>query len=244
MCIWQIINDLQAFLDLEKSCFTSLIFVGMKYDGAFIINFLGPVWFLVVLFLAKLETQFLLSNRFGWITITTLAIISMYVTNNYRIVLPFGILQALSSSFFLMVGFYLRRFKILEMKISNYYVIFCALLIIPYLHYFPVATRINSYSFNIVSCIISSSISILFIFICKMLSSQQNKLFDSIIRFLIFLGQNTLLILCIHTLDDEYDWFKIPSYIWYEFLIRSIYIISLVVICKRIPFIKYILNIK
>lgn len=245
MCIWQICFDFQSFCDIGQSRLLSLLLVGIKYKSDFVVNFLGPIWFIVVLFFAKIETQYLLSKKNGWIIIILLTILSIFITSRFQFIPPFGLFQAFVASFFLMVGFYLRKFEILELNVGNYLVLIVAVFIIPFLHYFPVATRINIYHYNIIGCVISSIISTIFIFFCKIIDNQQKRFIKTINKIVVFFGQNTLIILCIHTLDDEYGWFTLSSGLWFaEFLVRTSYIILLTLICKRIPIIKTVFNIK
>jgi fucose 4-O-acetylase-like acetyltransferase len=56
MCLWQLFSDYEAFINLETSSLASLLCVGYRNNGIYIVNFVGAIWFLWVLFFSKLYT--------------------------------------------------------------------------------------------------------------------------------------------------------------------------------------------
>lgn len=245
MCIWQIFHNFDEFCVVDSSCFFGTLLVGARYNGNFLVPFIGPIWFLPVLFNAKMITIPLIDRKVGWVLITVLAVISITLTKYAHVVMPFGIQQACIASLFLMIGYSLRKHKILDYPIPWYCLILLLLVMLPFLHYFAVATRINSYHYNILSCFISSGISIVVIKCCKETYALNNKVYNRIKEYITLVGKYSLVILCVHTLDDEYHWLYLPSSSWMlEFIVRTTYIIIISFVCIRIPFIKKIFNIQ
>jgi len=65
MCVWQLFSNYDAFTKLETSTLASLLFVGYRVRGEDIICFVGAIWFLWVLFLSKIYTQYMLKWKYG-----------------------------------------------------------------------------------------------------------------------------------------------------------------------------------
>lgn len=65
MCLWQFFSNYDAFIKLETSSLASLFMVGSKVKGEEIIRFVVAIWFLWVLFLSKIYTQYMLKWKYG-----------------------------------------------------------------------------------------------------------------------------------------------------------------------------------
>ena len=117
MCIWQLYSDFEAFKTLETSTLASLIFLGYRVRGVYIVYFVGAIWFLWVLFFSKLYTQYMLTRKYGAFLIFLVAICSMLFSRTTHIVPPFGILQSFTASVFLYTGFLFKENEIFNIKI-------------------------------------------------------------------------------------------------------------------------------
>lgn len=245
MCVWQLFSNYDAFTKLETSTLASLLFVGYRVRGEDIICFVGAIWFLWVLFLSKIYTQYMLKWKYGGGIICIIAMFSMLFTKMTHIVPPLGVLQSLTVSVFLLVGFKLKERDILNKHITKTAYCFMLILALVLMSKAQVALRVNGVAFNIFSCVISSYISYVIIKGLQMFDSITWLGTQYIKRLLLFCGKNSLAFLCVHTIETRYHWFTLDANIvGIEFIIRTCYILLIIKFCSYIPLTQKVFRIQ
>lgn len=245
MCVWQLFTDYDAFTRLETSSLASLFLVGCRVGGEDVIRFVGAIWFLWVLFLSKIYTQHLLTWKYGGGIICVVAIFSMLFTKLAHIVPPLGLLQSLTASVFLLIGFSLKEKDVFNKHIPKVTYCFMLVLALFLMIRTNVALRVNSLAYNIFSCAISSYISFVIIKGFQMFGQIEFSGMMQIKRFISFCGKNSLIFLCIHTIETRYHWLSLDAdSIVIEFILRTCYILLIIKVLSYIPLTKKVFRIQ
>lgn len=179
----------------------TMILVGYKM-GQRDIPFMPVIWFLPVLAIAKLITQKLLTYINGRFYIFVIAVISLLMTR-YGIVIPFGISQAMTASLFLLIGKIIMEYNIVERLNSHYpphVILFAFIVCMLYCDKLGIVFQWNKMPLGIFNILISSFICISIISLCKCLEKFSNTM---IIKGIIWTGTYSLIILCVHYIDDS-----------------------------------------
>ena len=145
-------------------------------------------------------------------------------------ILPFGIQQSLIAALFLRAGFLIHNYQIIE-KISavfkEKYWMACVF-IIPLFAFSPkmsIAFRKISFSngvFSLLSCIF---LSIAFIYICKIVSEKTEKtcLLNYVFKYFCFCGKYSLVILCLHSVENEHHLMRMDHSLFIVFCYAIFY---------------------
>lgn len=177
----------------------TMILVGSKW-GRRSISFMPVIWFLPVLAVAKLITQKLLTYQNGRQYIFALAITSLLMTK-FGIIIPFGISQAMTASLFLLIGKVMMEKQITESYSKHPYTLLFALFAsLLYCDQMWMVFQWNKMPFGIFNVLSSSFIVVVIISLCRWL----DRFSDTILaKSLIWGGFYSLIILCVHFIDDK-----------------------------------------
>ena len=183
---------------------------------------IGCIWFLLALFWCRFIFNLIIIRfKRPYITIIIIAFTATII-DRYLINLPLGILPGLSAMVFYFIGYYFQHFKI-----NQYGICLCAICWFSHLFF----SRIDMcncfygcYPIDILGTVFGT-------LIIYKLSKTITSLTYS--KFLIWLGQVSLVIMCFHTLESNIiDYNSIPTIKnnWFIlFLTRSILCISLTI---------------
>lgn len=162
----------------------------------------GPIWFLVTLFWAKIFLEFIL--RFEKYTpalaVSGTTVAYLLLVNGTSI--PWYVLQGMEATIFLYVGTLLRKYAIFSYSTSliNVFVISVAI-------YFSASTAFlafdKSFPLLLLNVVTATVISIVVIENCLILEQYKNKSYITKYVFTVlgYIGRNTLVILCFHAID-------------------------------------------
>lgn len=188
------------------------IFWGSNFygkDGIYLSS-VGVMWFVFAFFWAKViydSLQLIVPNKYNGIILGILAYASIIFSKYYWLPQAFDI--AIVASFFMWVGWYIKKFSARKysFKIVNLLIIsFWIICILEKLH---IELSIRSYPLQFVSIIEAIAGSMVIMWISKKVENV------AILSKLEFLGQHTLAILCIHHLDLYWIW-------WSKFMSNNI----------------------
>lgn len=199
---------------------------------------IGAVWFLLALFIAKIIVAIVVNSSNKNFVFSVLLIIATfgYVMGEAEVFNIFCYQQAMIASLYLYIGIMMRKYDVFSKKISVLNLIVFSIVVyasastmfLAFAHYFP-----N----GIFSIISSAVISYIIVCNCKLIDSLLNIRFVAIfVRILRFIGQNTLIILCFHTMEMSFNlWKYIP------FLDETAIIcLKIIVLCTIPLFMRYI----
>ncbi len=198
---------------LWTSILSSVYGAGVDYMLPGQIEEVGAIWFLLALIWALLIVKYFAGKERGYIYILSIAYIS-YVTSRY-LWLPFSIQAGGTAAVFVYVG-YLARRKQEKMKkeefMVNYFLLGFGIFLTWFEYKFgeTVVVAANGYwdvLFNMTSAV---TITYVVLYIANFLDKKTR----GIKKMLIFLGGNSLIILCVHLIEIN----MIPWYMVYNYL--------------------------
>lgn len=160
------------------------------------------MWFLPVLFFSRFFYVILKQNikRYYDIIIVISFCLLLWIKNQYSITSDGFILvivKSIMATFFVFVGTLLRRFNFLEVKISNYYLIYI-LLVLSFAPFVEVDLGSIYFPFGLFSAFNTIVLSISVILFFKWFEECQFLLFNPIKKYLLFSGKHSLSFLCLH----------------------------------------------
>lgn len=203
----------------------------------------GAIWFLVALFGGKIYLLWALKQRYPYAIVAFGAFVSLMITSVTHIVVPCCIQHMLTCAPFLLIGSYLRKYKIFDKKIDTITLLALAIPILCYATSIKMGMRMNSMSYFAYAT--ATIISIVFIYILKELDETNLGVFRKINDIFIWCGRYSLVILCVHSVEARFEWFSLPHYLFpVEILVRFTYIVVLSYILIKIPFVRKIFNLK
>ena len=165
----------------------------------------------------------------------------------HKVCSAFRILQALTASTFLLIGYWLKKadaFYSLQKRVPDYAVIAFTLVTLLMMHKCSVAMRVNAMPWNLLSFALSTWISVLVVYWCSKLENCKSYIFSRLCNFLKFCGTFSLIFLCVHDIETSYGWstyFK-SCWIW-EFIVRIVYILLITYILTKTKLSKKIFNV-
>lgn len=129
----------------------------------------GAIWFLPVLFLARLLWIYYHKLSFGIPLMLVMATLSMIITEKTSLITPFGIQEALVAVVFLEIGYQVRKCNIINSEQLNKYPLIISLLVLTLLWgpNVPLAMRDNSYPIGMMNIITASFMSLIITLIIK-----------------------------------------------------------------------------
>jgi len=212
---------------------------------------MAVVWFLLALFWGKIIMNLLqyVKEKMRVVISVILFIISYsirsYLDQGYGIYFPFCFFQGLTVPVFMLIGYYLHKYEILEKKFPLSLVIIAFIsLIMAYKMPIYMAAIIYPHSFwNVVS---ASFATISLLYFCNHLPLFQDKN-TRFFKVITFIGRNSLAVLCIHALEFSIQLPRIFNSFIPNYLhgITMVIIISCIVyILRNIPFVQKIYHIQ
>lgn len=194
---------------------------GSPYEcEAFSVNAAGPVWFLLSLFIGIIIVRVCIDFKWGFIPII-ICIIAGYVTSQL-VWLPFSVQAGMVDAGYIYVGYLLKTFaskvkekydyeipkslKIVEIIIEVMVMVGCFLGIYLYIGKYPsdlILLSCNGFPNGIIDVLATFMGAIGVLLFCKLVLDH----IPGIKQGLMYIGKNTLLILCIHSVDTiVLDW--------------------------------------
>lgn len=186
---------------LKKYFWASLYGSGRFFITRDIINPIGPIWFLYALFFAFIICNLLIENKYAIIILSFVAILSYLSFELTNIWFPLSIQSGVFASIYVYVGY---KYKNYFCKECNILLFVTALLIFIlnlmysqgfYIHYLRISNGIFDVFASICSCYCIFSI-----------AKYINKFNIFIKDFLLFCGEKSIYILCIHTIEMRITW--------------------------------------
>lgn len=211
-----------------------------------IVGDIGPVWFLLSLFWAKIYVSFFLrlgSNAFAFILI--IATIGFITGNSdFNVFFPFQILSGMIAALYVYIGYEMRRYDVLSINISKFNLIVLSVLLIVSS---PTVVLSFTYTFplKIFNVITSCIITYVVIYNFRILEDYLYiNIFANLKRFMVYLGRNTLVILCFHTLEMSFNLWKFLPEMWTPLLIllKLSFLCCVPLITKHVPVVKTIFH--
>lgn len=183
---------------------------GNTFDSPYWIKQIGAIWFLPALFFALILLRFCLNQKYSFLWIVLL----MWVGCDALDVLwlPFSILASLAALGYLYIGYKMKEYHILEQLIASPIIVGTAFLLwVFYLFcgggnlYIGRAYFANGLYYE---TFFSSVATFCVIWIAYILSKKPNP----VERFLKFVGQNSLMILCLHLIElNTFPWWLLTN---------------------------------
>lgn len=197
---WVLAGGEQIWRVLLKSIVSSIYGAGADYNLPWGIEEIGAIWFLLALIWALFIVKCFASREGGYIWILSIAYIS-YVTSRY-IWLPFSVQAGGMVCVFVYVGYLIRRNqeKMEEKEfVTNYFLLGFGIFLVWFEYKFELnmVVATNGYSdvlFNMISAVI---ICYVIVYIANFLDKKSRGLR----KIFIFLGENSLSILCFHLIE-------------------------------------------
>lgn len=214
---------LQTFKDLTMGLVTG--------DGV------GPLWFLVALFWAKVFLGIILKFEKYTPALVVLGSTAAYLLLVNGIRIPWYVLPGMEASIFLYVGILLRRSNIFSYSTSLINILAISVVI-----YFSASSAFlsfeKSFPLLMLNVVTATVISIVVIENCQILERYKTKCFitNHLFGALNYIGRNTLIILCFHAVDMYINF-------WKYLHIKEFYLfltLRLVITCMIPLVIKYI----
>ena len=221
---------------LRQWIFASMYGSCRDYSEPFIIVGVGPIWFLWALFWALILVYYVRMKKNGYVIIIVFASIS-FVSSQY-IWLPFSIQAGGVAAAFVYIGYCWGRKGILGSW--NKRMVWLGLLVWIIEIVCEVRLDISGNIFDLYGLSAVGAI-----FICYFILFLSDRLIKNkiIVTSLEFLGQNSLLILCLHSLEVKFfPWSLVYSVFGLSgftalvviFILRIVFCVSCVFVLKRI----------
>lgn len=221
-------NMIDFFIGSFLTLIWSNIFGFVSNDGYFISG-VGPVWFLMCLFVSKFIYRILLfmfKDNIRFFLILFLSIFGIFIGQSFFFPLCFDI--ALVFLIFLEVG---HLYKKSEDRIYKYNKVIFLICLFTWFYLLTLGVRIEFVQRDYLLGI--SIIQSLCACYCIIILGKWLARINSNFKFLSFLGRNTLLILCIHSLEYQFfDYSAIIGNVYFA-IVRVLMIILIVVIINR-----------
>jgi fucose 4-O-acetylase-like acetyltransferase len=211
----------------------------------------GPLWFLVAYFIAQIFLYLIIKikgKEYQFISLVLLFVLSFIIKNKIGL-LPLDILPAIIGCIFLYIGYNYIDLTIFYKK--KIYLYFGLIIWISCMYIGGLSMASHVYKLNFLQ-IIGACYGTFFIY----LLIKKVKPFNWFYKFLIFCGQNSLLILCLHSIDYNCHFSGFPYFLWFRninnpfgiilirFALKSITIYIGYLIVSRFKIIQSIFKIK
>lgn len=186
--------------------YASLYGSGVTYRSPFYIKQIGAVWFLLALFVAGYCFNMVLKyqHRFLWVA---LFVYVGFETSKF-IWLPFSIQAGLVGTAFLYTGYVVKEYKVLEKKIPLPFQISMFALWIFCIIYGGLSMVDNYYKNGLLDALGAVSATYFVIKLAKLIENNAKL----VSKWLIVVGQNTLVVLCFHLIElNMFPWAKVIS---------------------------------
>lgn len=254
------INKLYKTL-LRPYLITALITIGLSFFcnhnvfndivAAFIVGcdisyidipFIGAIWFLIALFLSKLIIQLVINGILKWEYLLFLTMVSYFVTKMTGVILPWCLSIVGFCSLFVLIGHFLGKKNILIILSDKHYFRLIALWCLLFAPFVPLAVRINFYPLGLFNILTASTLTVSILVLIKFFLNEVRIEFIS--DFFSWLGRNSLLILCIHSVECHFHLLDITLNDYYNCVIRIIVVVILTFFLYKVSIVKCIFNTK
>lgn len=198
---------------------------------------IGAIWFLLALSLATYIMNIVLEKKYAYIYVAVIAYIG-YKTSRY-IYLPFSIQSGMVGLLFLYIGVVARKYNVLNIKISLiWYIIFTMLILVSAKLGITVSMTTNTYKYGVLSIIVATLAS----FLCIKFSEFIENHTKAIKRLFAFIGENSLICLCVHLISlDCFNWqrvfmiFGIKHFTIANIIVNLIWVVFMLGTIKILP---------
>lgn len=181
---------------------------GNTYDTPYYIPQIGAIWFLLALFISVIILKFVSTHRYVLFEITIVALLGYY--SSKLLWLPFSIQAGMVAVIYVYVGYYLKSHKVprtkLWIEIALSAIIWAIYLVKGGGHLYLVG---NYFQYGLFDILVSFCACYVIVSISKFLNKVPilNKAF-------IFIGGNSLIILCFHLIEQNtFRWDIIGAFI-------------------------------
>ncbi|MDR0799464.1 MAG: acyltransferase family protein [Dysgonamonadaceae bacterium] len=195
---------------------------------------IGAVWFLLALFWCRAFFNYFYSNKEKNNAIMLAVAIGAILVAKY-IALPFSILQGLSAIVFYYIGYLVRKYQLLEKKVSVYLSILMAgvwIFCILFSHCWMESLRYRYFPLDVLSAVSGTWFIYRF---CRLGEAIAQPLVQRCTKILVIFGQLSLVVLCFHVIEM----FLIPWRPWINDLFSMMNITlhpylskTLVILCR------------
>lgn len=226
----------QIWSALGSSVLSSFYGAGVNYNLPHQIKEIGAVWFLLALMWALLIVKSFVHVENGWVYVGVIAYVS-YITSQY-IWLPFGIQAGGTAAVFVYVGYLFREKQggeiKDEMQIHGLLVVAGVFLwLFEFRYGFLVLMAANEYPKGVFSMISA----LLICYVVLSVAYLIDKKLKITKEILLFLGKNSLVILCFHLIEiyvipwnmaySFFDMFSVVKVLQYiiVFVLRALFVV-------------------
>ena len=249
-CVFLIVGVLRSYIHKDPSFFLieiikTIYCSGSPHHSMLLPNIpsIGAIWFLMALFWCRLIYTIISSRYFnyryfvgGGISIVA-TLIDYYIIN-----LPFAILPGISAIMFYSIGDFLKSTK--EMKRTTLWrpLLFvvgfsCSVISISYSHMWMVQCSYGMYPIDIVAGCFGT-------YIVYKVSQFANSHIPSISKMLVWCGQNSLTILCLHLIELKiWVHLHIPQIWWVIVICKFAFVIIGTILLYYIPHFRKVFSI-
>ena len=238
-------GKLNSFFEWVKG---SLYGAGDDWTYPFTIRGIGAVWFLPALFFAVIIVNYFVEKSYMAIWIVIIAYVGWATFNVSNIWLPFSIQAGCLASLYVYLGWTGRQNRVFETAPKAVPVIMIVLLWIWAMKNFHGFWLTHNYLGNGALDIITSLCGAYIIFLLSRAISKKTNIIKKILEFY---GRNSLIIMCLHTVEFKlFPWWIITDYIQNNinitgnivtmilFVMRLLFCTLMIPVIKGIPFLK------
>ena len=231
---WLLHRSFASALTVAEEVFKKALYgVGLvPAHPMFAVDFIGPIWFLFALFFALLIVRYAISLKYGFCVVMGSMLVGYY--SSRMIWFPLELQAGMVLAGYVYVGWLLKRVveRLTEAK-RNTYITFLGVFCVTFLlwMWFYAGEKeliffcINEYPRGLID-FAGPVAAILSVILMSHLFLQYLPVLSDL---LVFVGQNTLLMLCFHTLDDRlYSW----GIVTLRFPLDSVWTIVLILVLK------------
>lgn len=218
-----------------------------NYDGLQLYDILisavngtiGPVWFLLSLFVAKTEICLFqyIPNRLNQFAVLLLIAFVGYLLGHYvpALSVPNFIYAGLTAAIYLLIGAEIYRRGLFDIHVSAISFVIFAVVLFLSIQYLPIIySNTNVYPEGLFSIVDSTLISIVFIYSCKYI--EKVGILSDILKYM---GCNTMIILCFHAIEMSLNlWKYLPEMPFPVWILKVIVLAFIPLIVKKIPVLR------
>ncbi len=170
---------------------------------------IGPVWFLLSLFWAKVYIRFFLSlKRYTFSCLLILASLGFVIGNYVPYMIPCQLISGMIAALYVYIGYLMKRYDVFDIKISK-----INLIVVSFIAFLSSPAVVLAFTYNFplkfFSIVTSSIIAYLVIYNFRMAETYRHiKAMALMCGFFNYVGRNTLVILCVHTLEMSFNLWK------------------------------------
>lgn len=205
MVLIEIINNQVSFYD------SLLEFWKILYISPDTIPF--GFWFVLALFVARLYFCIIRTVSKSYFWMSSFSLFLFFVVFKYFPIIQSYLqsAQALMFPIYMTIGYILRKESILD-KIVNHYIYYLSIIILCFAGAFNVDLSVFKLPLGVLNIITTSTISIALFVVCKKICDIKKDFLSIIKNFFSFCGNNSLVVLSIHSiLIYSQFWKKIPA---------------------------------